>query len=324
MLDYLSPYSKKCDLPALSKLTEERAKWIERKGQDHLREAFSNLSNFAPSDWKIEDGVVKIGDADQLTAEKMEQLQVHLKKLIPWRKGPFEFFGHSLDAEWRSDLKWDRIAPFLGNLEGKKILDIGCNNGYFMARCLPQKPELILGIDPVNHCKAQFETLQKFMANPAMKFELWGVEEIPHFENFFDVIFSMGIIYHHRHPIQQLLDIRKALVPGGQVILESIGIPGESSTALFPEDRYAKMKNVWFIPTLNCMKNWLHKARFTDVQVISSTKLTTEEQRLTDYCPPPHQSLENFLNPENPELTIEGHPAPYRFSLSARKKPLTH
>ena len=221
--------------------------------------------------------------------------------------------------EWRSDLKWERIKGAVGSLTDKKILDVGCSNGYFMFKMLEQKPKAILGIDPVAHCWAQFEFIKSLMkSEEPIEFSPLGVEHVKYFDELFDVILHMGIIYHHRHPLEQLLDAKKALRPGGKIILETITIPGEDSICLFPEDRYAKMRNVWFVPTTSCLVNWLKKTKFTNIKVVSETKLTPEEQRVTPWSS--EQSLEDFLDPHNPERTIEGHPAPNRVAIYAEKK----
>jgi tRNA (mo5U34)-methyltransferase len=320
MLDYLAPFKKSLKWDALLTLKKERDSWWQRESSQKWKiEKYPNLSHH-DYDVELDQDAIKIGRDDLLSKSEQQQLIEAATKLIPWKKGPFQLFNLELDAEWRSDLKWQRLQKHLLPLKGKKVLDVGCNNGYFLFRMAAQKPTLALGIDPVLPMQAQFDLIQTYAKAPNTYFELFGVEHLPYFQEFFDTIFHMGIIYHHRHPIQQLIDIREALKPGGQAILETIGIPGNDSTALFPEDRYARMGNVWFVPTLSCFVNWAKKARFIDVEVIADTDLTQEEQRLTKWCPPPFQSLNDSLNPENPKLTIEGHPAPRRFLLSVRKK----
>jgi len=284
------------DLTSINKIISERATWIKRKGSKNYLDVLNKLPKTK-------------------TPEDIKNLA---KKLIPWRKGPIEISDFEIDAEWRSDLKWERIKNFLAPLKDKRILDIGCNNGYFMFEMAKQKPELVLGIDPVLHYQTQFNFLQNFFKAPNVYFEMLGIQHLNYFNEFFDTIFSMGIIYHHRHPIQQLLDIKNALRPGGQVILETIGIPGKDPVALFPMERYAKMRNIWFVPTLNCLIAWAHKTKFCDIEVISDTLLTPEEQRSTEWST--NQSLQDFLDPRDPTKTIEGHPAPRRFCLSMKKK----
>ena len=321
MLDYLKPYQKHCNLPELEKLKAERELWIERPCNQHYHDMLTSLTHLENSNCDLDQNPPQIGNLNDLTSEQKSLLTEQAKQLIPWRKGPFNLFGIEIDAEWRSDHKWERILPYIDDLKGKTVLDIGCNNGYFLFKMAPQQPKLAIGIDPVVHCQAQFDFMQHFAKQPNLYFELFGVEHLSHFKGMFDTIFSMGIIYHHRHPIEQLINIREALKPGGQMILETIGIPGSGSFALFPEDRYAKMNNVWFVPTVECFKNWALRAKFIDVEIIADTPLTVEEQRLTPWCPPPHQSLANFLDPDDPKKTIDGYPAPRRFALSARKKP---
>jgi len=319
-MDYLNSFSKYCDIQALKKIWDERSQWIERDSAKRYKEIIELLPKIEKVTTSLNSTNVQIGKRAEVSNEDHKVIKAIAEGLIPWRKGPFNLFDIEIDAEWRSDLKWDRIESSIGELTGKNVLDIGSNNGYFLFRMAPQNPKLLLGIDPVLHVKAQFDFLNHFAKVPSMHHELLGVEHMNLFKDMFDVIFSMGIIYHHRHPLQQLLDIKQALKPGGQIIIETIGIPGEDSVALCPDDRYANMKNVYFIPTLSCLQSWLKKAKFTDIEVVSADLMTIEEQRLTKWCPPPHQSLQNFLDSKDISKTIEGHPAPMRFAVSARKK----
>jgi len=319
-LDYLLPYKELIDFKFLSELKVDRDTWIDRKSNTDLKAILDRMPSLDSTHVDLSQDEVIIGKEDDVDSKTREQIIDLAKDLIPWRKGPFKLFGESIDAEWRSDFKWNRLKEHVDCLTDKRVLDIGCNNGYFLFKMAEQNPELLLGIDPVVPCETQFKFLQHFANIPNMHFEMFGVEHLNSFKKMFDVIFSMGIIYHHRHPLEQLINIREALVPGGQAIIETIGIPGDGSYALFPEDRYAKMRNVFFVPTLSCFINWLKKAKFIDVEVVAATPLTADEQRLTKWCPPPNQSLENFLDPNDPTKTFEGHPAPMRFCLKARKK----
>ncbi len=314
-IEFLKQENLNLEFEKLNQIINERKKWIENPANKHLTSVLEDLKP-ASTFLSMEDEKVFIKGQAQEDAIDLA------KKLIPWRKGPFTFLETFIDSEWRSDMKWDRIKDVISPLEDKLVLDIGCNNGYFMFQMAKQNPKFVLGIDPVVHNYCQFHFLNHFAGCKNLYFEMIGVEHMNLFHQVFDTIFSMGIIYHHRNPISQLVDIRNALKPGGELIIETIGIPGEQSYALFPEDRYAKMKNVWFVPTLSCFINWVRRAKFIDVEIVSDTELTFDEQRNTSWCPRPFQSLEDFLDKNNTSKTIEGHEAPRRFCLKAKKKPL--
>ncbi len=301
MVKYLLPYKEKCDVESLQKIINERESWKTRKGSEKYIDALKSL----PISLSSNDDEIKVKQVAE--------------NLIPWRKGPYKIGALEIDSEWKSDLKWDRFKDVLENQQGKTILDIGCSNGYFMFQIAKDNPALIMGIDPVPHCYYQFKFLNHFHKYDFIKFELLGIEHVSYFTNMFDTILFMGIIYHHKDPIRQLQNLYKALRPGGTAILETIGIPGDGSYALFPPGRYANMRNVWFIPTIHCFENWIKKSGFKNIKIISNSTLTTNEQRLTKWCPPPHQSLEDFLDKNDISKTIEGHPAPHRFLISATK-----
>jgi tRNA (mo5U34)-methyltransferase len=315
-LDYLKKYLPYVNLENLQKINEQKLNWKSEKNTTAYLPIEENINKLSVG--KVVE-VKRFAHVQQDTPQD-ELVEKIAKDLIPWRKGPFKVNELEIDSEWRSDLKWERIKDQVGSLENKVVLDIGCNNGYYMFHMLNDNPELVLGIDPVVHNKVQFDFINKIAGSDKLKFELFGVEDIPNFKSLFDVIFSMGILYHHRHPLEQLIDMRNALRSEGTLILETIGIPGEGSTCLFPEDRYAKMRNVWFLPTLDCLKNWLNRTGFINLEVLSVAPTTIDEQRNTPWCPAPFQSLEQFLDPNDPSKTIEGYPAPVRFSIKAQKK----
>lgn len=316
-------FSQKIERDALLALKKDRDSWPMRPHEKKWSEVLLGVQELELGPTKFKDYSsqhVEIGDPCEVDNDQLEKITNLAKDLIPWKKGPFKVFGLEIDGEWRSDYKWERLLNDLPSLEGKKILDIGCHNGYFMFRMLEQNPEYILGIDPVVRTWAQYQFLQSFAQEKSLEYELFGVEHLPYFKQFFDVIFSMGILYHHRHPLQQLIDMRESLTPGGHLILETIVIEGEGSFALFPEGRYAQMPNVWFLPTKECLINWLKRSRFEEIEVLHMVPTLPREQRWTPWCPPGAQSLEDFLDPHDTSLTKEGHPAPYRMALRARKK----
>ncbi|MEK1904868.1 MAG: tRNA 5-methoxyuridine(34)/uridine 5-oxyacetic acid(34) synthase CmoB [Pseudomonas sp.] len=243
-------------------------------------------------------------------------LKTALQGLIPWRKGPFELFGVHIDTEWRSDWKWSRVAPHL-DLKNKRILDVGCGNGYYLWRMLGAGAGCVVGVDPNWLFLNQFLALKHFLPDlPAWHLPL-ALEELPAKLEGFDTVFSMGVLYHRRSPIDHLLELKDCLLKGGELVLETLVVEGDAQQVLMPEDRYAMMRNVWFLPSVPALELWLRRAGFVDVQCVDVSTTSVEEQRATDWMR--FQSLPDFLDPADHGRTIEGLPAPTRAVLVARK-----
>lgn len=261
---------------------------------------------------------VTIGSDTDLNDEQRQQLDAVIQQFHPWRKGPWRIFGTEIDAEWRSHMKWDRILPAMGPMAGKKILDVGCGNAYYMFRLMEHQPEMVVGLDPSVPFFLWFETVQRFLRISNMQYERLGAEHLAIFDQCFDLALCMGILYHQRNPVQILRDLRNSLVVGGKAIIESQSIPGDGTLALFPADRYAKARNVYFVPTQDCLVNWVRRAGFKDVEVISHVPVSADEQRRTANMT--YHSLAEFLDPEDPTLTAEGYPAPWRTAVIGTRK----
>ena len=238
-----------------------------------------------------------------------------LFNLHPWRKGPLELGGVYIDTEWRSDWKWERLKPHL-DLDGQKILDIGSGNGYFGLRMLAAGAKLVVGIDPTLVFVMQWLAMQKLCPGLNNFVLPLGIEDLPADTPGFDRVFSMGVLYHRRQPVKHLQQLKTLTRHSGQIILETLILEGEGRETLKPEGRYARMRNVHDIPTLKVLHDWLEEAGLGGVRVLDVCKTTTGEQRSTEWMT--FESLAECLDPDEPSLTVEGHPAPVRAALSVQ------
>ena len=238
-----------------------------------------------------------------------------LLQLSPWRKGPFDVGGVVIDTEWRSNLKWDRLADSIAALDGRKVLDVGCGNGYYALRMRDAGAASVIGIDPTLLYVMQFLAVNHFVRDQSVFILPLRLHELPGPARSFDTTFSMGVLYHQRSPIDHLRQLRDTLRPNGQLILETLFLPGSEACARTPNDRYARMKNVWLLPTIAELTTWLKRSGFRDLEVIDETITTTDEQRSTEWMG--FDSLVEALDPDDPGLTIEGWPAPRRVIVTA-------
>lgn len=233
-----------------------------------------------------------------------------LRQFHPWRKGPYRIFDIDIDTEWRSDWKWDRLIAHIQPLAGRKVLDVGGGNGYHGWRMAGEQAEMVIGIDPTIVFVMQYQLMQRYIQAENHYVIPLGIEHMPKEMRFFDTVFSMGVLYHRKSPIDHLYDLRACLRAGGELVLETLVIDGDLGETLVPESRYAKMRNVWFIPSVPSMILWLQKCGYKDVRCVDTAVTSLDEQRSTDWMT--FESLKDFLDPNDQSKTIEGYPAPKR------------
>ncbi|SDW27785.1 tRNA (mo5U34)-methyltransferase [Pseudomonas syringae] len=263
---------------------------------------------------------VDLTDSFTLETECDGETRTVLRKallgLSPWRKGPFNVFGVHIDTEWRSDWKWSRVSPHL-DLKGKRVLDVGCGNGYYQWRMLGAGADSVIGVDPNWLFFCQFQAMQRYLPDLPAWHLPFALEDLPAGLEGFDTVFSMGVLYHRKSPIDHLLALKDCLIKGGELVMETLVVPGDVHQVLVPEDRYAQMRNVWFLPSVPALELWMRRAGFTDVRCVDVSHTTVEEQRSTEWMR--FQSLSDYLDPDDHSKTVEGLPAPMRAVIVGRK-----
>ncbi|GHE77434.1 tRNA 5-methoxyuridine(34)/uridine 5-oxyacetic acid(34) synthase CmoB [Thalassotalea profundi] len=252
---------------------------------------------------------VKAGERDDINDGEFKRIENLLKKFKPWRKGPYHIHGLHIDTEWRSDFKWDRLKNHISPLQDRYVLDIGCGSGYHLWRMRGEQAKFVVGIDPTQLFLMQFNAIQHFINDDCVNLLPLGVEDLPELKAF-DTVFAMGVLYHRRSPIDFLYQLKAQLAKGGELVLETLIVDGDINTVLVPGERYAKMRNVWFLPSCDAMCAWLERVGFKNIRVVNTDITALDEQRKTQWIDT--ESLQDFLDPNDNTKTIEGYPAPKR------------
>ncbi len=192
------------------------------------------------------------------------------------------------------------------------VIDVGAGNGYFSLRIALEGAKKVLGIEPFllfNYQYAAIDTLIKQNLNSILlPLRLEEMPTMPVFES----VFSMGVLYHQRNHMEHLSMLKSMMAPKSELILETLIVEGPKNYSLIPKERYANMRNVYCLPSIETLKSWLIDAGYKNINVIDISKTTPKEQRKTKWIGENPASLEDFLDSFDSTLTVEGYPAPTR------------
>ncbi len=297
----------------LNRLRQERKKWLTWKNIVPYQEALACLPQYSNVEVTLGDKVIM--NIANLSDEDATQIKKTALLMKPWRKGPFQMNDLLIDSEWQSHIKYNLLEPHF-NLKDKIVGDIGCNNGYYLFRMQSHKPKKLIGFDPSAIYYSQFQFINHFVKSDIV-YELLGVEHVEFYEHRFDVLFCLGVLYHRSDPVMMLKSLFKGLNKGGELILDTFMIDGEDEICLTPKERYSKIPNIYFVPTIPALINWCHRAGFEEVEVLETMVTQAHEQRKTAWIDT--QSLEDYLDPHDATKTVEGYPAPKRVYIKALK-----
>lgn len=276
-----------------------------------------SLPAATPSCALLDQDTVTFGRASDLAPEDRAQVHAALYALRPWRKGPFDLFGTFIDTEWRSDWKWQRLQPHITSLHNRRVLDVGCGTGYHCWRMLGAGARYVMGVDPSMRFLVQHLAIQTYARDQRFDFLPLGIEDLPGDLPAFDSVFSMGVLYHRRNPVNHLRELYSLIRPGGELVLETLIVDHADGGLLRPTERYAQMRNVWSIMTVERILEQLIEAGFKAGQCVDQNVTSTGEQRRTDWMT--FHSLAEFLDPTDHTRTVEGYPAPKRALFIAQK-----
>ncbi len=280
--------------PNLTQILESTNLTKNTESTNHIKEAFSLYFH-------------------NISHDEFQALQDLALDLKPWRKGPFCLYSAEgntqfyIDSEWQSNKKMKLILKALDtigySLKDKVVLDVGCNNGYYMFDLALRGVKHISGIDPIAIFFLQFYFIHKLANISYCAFRLLGVQDVITLNAKYDLILCLGVLYHRKEPLQTLKQLKSILAPNGIVLLETLILQDSNATCLCPYPNYAKMPNVFYIFSPQALQNLALHAGFKSCEILSYSYTDNTEQRSTDFID--KKSLGDYLSPTQ---TIEGYP----------------
>jgi tRNA (mo5U34)-methyltransferase len=184
--------------------------------------------------------------------------------------------------------KWDEIARHIPmNLEGWKVLDIGCNAGYYSFE-LAKRGAQVTGVDVDEHYLSQARWAAKVLEmEDKVEFRRAAVYELAYEDIQYDLVWFMGVLYHLRYPLLALDIVRKRC--RGQMIFQTMTVPGDDvfpaaenydleqrqvlnnpgwPKMAFIEHKVAGDPTNWWAPNHAGIEAMLRAANFADIDCI--------------------------------------------------------
>jgi tRNA (mo5U34)-methyltransferase len=172
---------------------------------------------------------------------------------------------------------WARVRrTFPADLAGMRVLDVGCNAGFFSAEMKRLGASYVLGIEAVPRYLEQAKLVRDVLHLDIDLREL-SVYEVSENLGTFDVTLFLGVLYHLKHPLLALE--RLAAVTKGTLVVESAIIPrprpltpgirnygGLAHELQFVENAPSIEAVLnWFVPSPDCLKAFLRVTGFGDI-----------------------------------------------------------
>ena len=189
---------------------------------------------------------------------------------------PGHFLGDYPAVKWKA---FKHIVP--EDLEGRSVLDIGCNAGFYSQEMKRRNAGRVLGIDS----DPRYLRQAKFAAEQGgieIEFRLMSVYDVARLREKFDLVLFMGVLYHLRHPLLAL-DLLYEHVVGDEMLFQCMQRGADSVASLeadydfrewqvfdrpdypklfFVEHRFADDPTNWFIPNRAGVEAMLRSAGF--------------------------------------------------------------
>lgn len=221
-------------------------------------------------------------DASRMPAAELRR---RINELGPWfqnmriggvETAPDHFLGDYPTFKWKG---FQHIIP--EDLDGRSVLDVGCNAGFYTLEMKRRHARRVLGIDtdPRYLAQARFAAEQNGLD---IEFRQMSVYDVPKLKEQFDLVLFMGVLYHLRHPLLAL-DLLWEHAVGEEMLFQCLQRGDEripdlaenydfSEWAMFDrpdypklffiEERYASDPTNWFIPNTAAMEAMLRSSGF--------------------------------------------------------------
>lgn len=167
-----------------------------------------------------------------------------------------------------NDVGWlMNVVGLPEDLTGKSVLDIGASNAACAFEAERRGASRVVAVDILPPEHHGFTALAEFLESDA-KFVRSSVYVLSSaLEEQFDIVLFLGVLYHLRHPLLALDEVRE--VTRGEMFLETAVSDGalrevgdRPVTAFYRGDELGKDPSNWFAPNTRALVDWCASCGF--------------------------------------------------------------
>lgn len=214
-----------------------------------------------------------------------QQIQDRVRSLGQWfhnidlhgiQTAPDHFLGDYPNIKWQN---FKHAIP--EDLQGKSVLDVGCNAGFYSIEMKKRGAGRVVGIDSDDIYLNQGRFAAEVCGFPDIEFRNISVYDVGQLGQQFDIVIFMGVLYHLRHPLLAL-DILHGMVKetlvfqsmqrGSKDLMQLADDYAFWETSIFENDAFPKMYFIekrysndptnWWIPNRACVEAMLRSSGF--------------------------------------------------------------
>lgn len=114
---------------------------------------------------------------------------------------------------------WEVIEPHLGDLRGRRVLDVGCNDGFFLFAARRKGAAEVLGVEADGHHYQHAALVNELLDLGGIEVRNMSAYDLDDSLGSFDTTLLLGLIYHLKNPLGVLEKI--AAMTTSRMILDT-------------------------------------------------------------------------------------------------------
>jgi tRNA (mo5U34)-methyltransferase len=141
---------------------------------------------------------------------------------------------------------WESVSQVLPDLSGKRVLDVGCNDGFFLFACRQLGAKEVVGIEASEHFFNHAVLVNSLLDPGGISVHQMSAYDVGDEMGEFDVTLALGLIYHLKSPL--LFLERVAPITSSTIIVET-------AVRNSIEDRESRERGVASAPAMEFIEN---------------------------------------------------------------------